>query len=291
MSAGFKRQDTDGTHRTRFLYHFGAVKLAIRFSIKCDLMRIVLTENRDSMGAWVAAEAAQELRRVIAATGTANLLVATGASQFEVLGALVAQPDIDWPRVHGFHLDEYAGLSNQHPASFCRYLRERFVERVPLASFLYLNGEKNPEQMIAEASQAISEVTIDVALVGVGENGHLAFNDPPADFKTESPYLIVNLDEACRRQQVGEGWFASLDDVPTRAISISVRQILKSKRIFCSVPDERKASAISAMLSGPVSPDVPASILRQHDAATLIVDTAAASKLDSATLADVERVA
>lgn len=254
-------------------------------------MHVVLTENRESMGRWVAARAADDLRRTIAERGYANLLVATGASQFEVLESLVAQPGVEWMRVHGFHLDEYAGLPDSHPASFCRYLRERLVERVPLASFLYLRGDRNPQDMIAEASRVLSGLTIDVALVGVGENGHLAFNDPPADFATEQPYLLVTLDEACRKQQVGEGWFDSLDEVPTQAISMSVRQIMKSQRIYCSVPDERKSTAISAMLTGPITPDVPASILRNHEDAVLIIDRAAASQLDEEQLREAEHVA
>ena len=243
------------------------------------------------MGTWVASHAADDLRRTIASAGRANLLVATGASQFEVLNTLVGQPDIDWSKVHAFHLDEYVGLSDQHPASFCRYLRERFVEKVPLASFLYLNGAQDAQATVANASSEISSLVIDVALVGVGENGHLAFNDPPADFETSAPYLIVELDHACRMQQVGEGWFASLDDVPTHAISMSVRQIMKSRKIYCSVPDERKAEAIAGMMAGEVRPELPASILREHHSAYLIIDKAAASQLDSQTLATAEHVA
>ncbi len=253
-------------------------------------MQIVLTKDREAMGHWVATHAAEDLRCSISQSGRANLLVATGASQFEVLASLVAQPEIDWSRVHAFHLDEYVGLSGEHPASFCRYLRERFVSKVPLASFLYLNGERDPQAMIAEASRSISEGTIDVALVGVGENGHLAFNDPPADFATEQPYLIVELDEACRRQQVGEGWFTSLDQVPKRAMSMSVRQIMKSRKIYCSVPDERKAAAIAAMLVGDITPELPASILRNHQHAVLIIDEAAAIRLDESELAKVQRI-
>lgn len=254
-------------------------------------MRIVVVKDRPALGRWVAPRAAQALREVIAQQGQAHLLVATGSSQFEVLSELAAQPDIAWDRVHGFHLDEYVGLGDDHPASFCRYLRERFVEKVPLASFLYLNGLREPGEMTREASAAISQITIDVALVGVGENGHLAFNDPPADFVTEHPYIVVQLDEACRQQQVGEGWFAGMDDVPTQAMSMSVQQILKSKQIFCSVPDERKADAIAAMLSGEITPSVPASILREHANTTLVLDEAAASRVQGEALAAMERVA
>jgi glucosamine-6-phosphate deaminase len=254
-------------------------------------MRTVLTDNHEAMGAWVAQNAGDRLRDRIAEAGQAYLLVATGASQFEVLRALVAQPGIDWSCVHGFHLDEYAGLSSDHPASFCRYLRERFVEQVPVASFLYLDGSRNPQEMIAEASQAIADITIDVALVGVGENGHLAFNDPPADFETAKPYLLVELDEPCRRQQVGEGWFPTLADVPRQAISMSIKQILKSRVIYCSVPDTRKADAIATMLSGPISPMLPASILREHRSAVLVLDRAAASKLTPEQMMEFEVIA
>lgn len=253
-------------------------------------MHTVLTNDRDAMGQWVASHAADDLRQTITNSGRANLLVATGASQFEVLSSLVTQPDIDWSKVDAFHLDEYVGLSDEHPASFCRYLRERFVNQVPLASFLYLNGERDPRWMIEEASRVIGHLTIDVALVGVGENAHLAFNDPPADFDTDQPYLIVELDDACRQQQVGEGWFASLEDVPKQAISMSVRQIMKSRKIYCSVPDERKSTAIAAMLSGPITPNVPASILRNHAQATLVIDNAAASQLSEMQLAEIQRV-
>ena len=170
------------------------------------------------MGAWVAEHAAADLRQVIKTQGQANIVVATGASQFEVLGGLVKQPDIDWSRVHGFHLDEYIGLSSDHPASFCRYLKERFVDQVPLAEFHYLRGDEDPQATIARVGGLLKQ--IDIALVGIGENGHLAFNDPPADFATADPYLIVELDELCRRQQVGEGWFGLLDEVPTQAITM-----------------------------------------------------------------------
>lgn len=242
-------------------------------------MKTIVTATPNEMGRYVAEHAAADLKAAIAQQGKASLIVATGASQFEVLSQLIEQPGVDWTRVDGFHLDEYIGIGRDHPASFCRYLQERFVDRVPLASFHYLDGQADAEQTVQDASEQISKVTVDVALVGIGENGHLAFNDPPADFQTEKPYLIVTLDEPCRLQQVGEGWFDSLSDVPTHAISMSVRQIMKSKKIYCSVPDERKADAVRATLCDPVDPKIPASILRQHDQATLIVDDAAASAL------------
>ncbi|MCH5373834.1 MAG: glucosamine-6-phosphate deaminase [Planctomycetes bacterium] len=253
-------------------------------------MRTILTSDRDAMGSWVAQHAAIDLRQAIEAHGTANLVVATGSSQFEVLRELVRQPDIDWSSVRGFHLDEYVGLSREHGASFCRYLKERFVDQVPLAEFHYLRGDADPAETISRVGKLVRDARLDRALVGIGENGHLAFNDPPADFETEEPYLLVELDEPCRMQQVGEGWFESLDDVPTHAISMSVRQILKAAKIYCSVPDQRKADAVRNTLEGPVTPEVPASILRTHDAAILVIDQAAASELKPETLASVEKV-
>ena len=253
-------------------------------------MHTILTSNREAMGRWVAEHAAADLRTAIREHGSANLVVATGASQFEVLQELVRQPDLDWSLVHGFHLDEYVGLSSDHGASFCRYLKERFVDHVPLAEFHYLRGDANPAETISKIGERIRQSRVDLALVGIGENGHLAFNDPPADFDTEEPYLIVELDEPCRMQQVGEGWFESLNDVPTHAISMSVRQILKSAKIYCSVPDQRKAEAVRNTLEGPITQEVPASILRTHDSATLVIDEAAAAELSAETLGSLERV-
>lgn len=246
-------------------------------------MRKMVFETRSELGAAAGQLAADALRSAIAENGEARLVVATGASQFETLASLVAEPNIDWSRVTGFHLDEYLGLSATHPASFRRYLRERFVEHVPLREFHYVDGEAaGAEAECARLGQLISARPIDVALIGVGENGHIAFNDPPANFETEAPYIVVELDEACRRQQLGEGWFATLDDVPQRAISMSVRQILKSKTIVCSVPDRRKAEAVKNAVEGPLTPEVPASILRQHPDLTLLLDEPSASLLTRA---------
>lgn len=253
-------------------------------------MRTILTADAKAMGQWVGEHAAEDLRQAIAKHGEANIVVATGASQFEVLQALVQQGGIDWSKVHGFHLDEYVGISTDHGASFCRYLKERFVDHLNLASFHYLRGDADPTETIGEIGGRLSQTRIDLALVGIGENGHLAFNDPPADFETEKPYLLVELDEPCRMQQVGEGWFDSLADVPTHAISMSVRQILKSAKIYCSVPDARKAAAVRGTLEDSVSPEIPASILREHQDAILVIDQAAASQLGDKTRASLEQV-
>lgn len=253
-------------------------------------MKSILASDADAMGQWVAERAAGNLRQAISDHGSAAIVVATGASQFTVLENLIHQPDIDWSVVHGFHLDEYIGLSMDHPASFCKYLKERFVDHVGLADFQYLHGDQDPEETIERVGELLSRTAIDLALVGIGENGHLAFNDPPADFETRAPYLIVELDQPCRLQQVGEGWFDSLADVPTHAISMSVSQIMSAKRIYCSVPDARKADAVRRTLEDPITPDIPASILRKHDQAVLVIDQAAASDVSDASRLAMETV-
>lgn len=242
-------------------------------------MQTIITKDASAMGAYAAFQAAEQLRTKLSNSPGVNLVIATGASQFEVLANLIEQPGIDWSRVTGFHLDEYVGLAADHPASFCGYLRERFVERVPLADFHYLVGDRDPSQTIRSVGNRLRDSRIDLLLCGIGENGHLAFNDPPADFETTEPYLIVELDEPCRQQQVGEGWFDSLDQVPSHAMSMSVNQIMKADRIICSVPDNRKAKAVRRTLLDDISPSIPASILRDHPDATLVIDEAAAVDL------------
>jgi glucosamine-6-phosphate deaminase len=240
-------------------------------------MKIIITENKLELGKQAAQKGAEIIRKAIAERGEANIIVATGASQFEMLAELVKE-NIDWNVVTGFHLDEYIGIDETHPASFRKYLKERFVSLVPLKEFHYVNGN-DAEKECKRLGEIISQHPIDVAFVGIGENGHLAFNDPPADFETEEPYIVVNLDDDCRKQQLGEGWFPTFDDVPRQAISMSIKQIMKSKHIICSVPDERKAEAVKNTVKGKVSPLVPASVLQQHKAAWLFLDQAAASVL------------
>jgi glucosamine-6-phosphate deaminase len=237
--------------------------------------------TKAEMALAAAALAGDRLRGLLAQQPRVRLLAATGASQIEFLDRLTAQPDIDWKRVELFHLDEYVGLSIDHPASFARYIKQRIVDRVGIIHFHLLQGDRDPHEVAAEAGRAIAAAPIDLAFVGIGENGHLAFNDPPADFEIEDPYLIVQLDQACRQQQVGEGWFAMLDDVPRQAISISIHQLLKTREILCIVPDERKAQAVRACLVGPVSPETPASILRIHPSTTIFLDNASASALST----------
>jgi glucosamine-6-phosphate deaminase len=244
-------------------------------------MKHIVHPAKDQSGAQAAKDGAIAIRQAIAEKGSARIIVATGASQFEMLSALIKEPDIAWDKVTAFHLDEYVGIPITHKASFRLYLWERFVSQLPLplASFTYLNGETDPHGQCKIAGELVSAAPIDVAFVGIGENGHLAFNDPPADFETEEPYLVVNLDDACRKQQLGEGWFPTFDDVPTQAISMSVKQIMKTRTIICTVPDERKSLAVKNTIQGRVTPDVPASILQQHSDTTIYLDEPAASKL------------
>jgi glucosamine-6-phosphate deaminase len=239
------------------------------------------------MSRAAARQAAEGLRQAISERGLARIIAATGASQFEFLDALTSADDIHWPRVEMFHLDEYVGLPIQHPASFRKYLLERLIHKVGLTRYHLLDGEGDAARAAERVGRELAREPIDLAFVGIGENGHLAFNDPPADFDTEVPYLVVTLDEACRRQQVGEGWFAALADVPARAISMSVRQILKAREIICIVPDARKAAAVSACVEGDISPMAPASILRTHDNTTLYLDRESASLLRQATRGEI----
>lgn len=234
-------------------------------------MEIIISDHKEEFGEKAATRGAELICKAISEKGEANIIVATGASQFEMLNELV-NADIDWSKVTGFHLDEYIGISDMHPASFRKYLKERLVDKVSLKEFYYVNGEDDPARECARLGELISKYPIDVAFIGIGENAHLAFNDPPADFETDKAFLAVNLDEACRKQQLGEGWFATLDEVPGKAISMSVKQILKSKAIICSVPDTRKAKAVKNTLEGSVTPDVPSSILQQHNAVWLYLD-------------------
>lgn len=245
-------------------------------------MNIKISETRPENGRIAAEYGAQLLRDVLKKNGKASIILATGASQFEMLESLYQAENIDWHKVTIFHLDEYVGLPIEHPASFRGYLWQRFVSHlpVPLAAFHYVEGDAtDAEAECKRLSQIISGHTIDIAFIGIGENGHLAFNDPPADFDTDEPFLVVNLDDKCRQQQLGEGWFPDFDSVPSRAITMSIRRIMLSKAIICTVPDERKAEAVSGAIDGPLTNMVPASILRQHPNCTLFLDKPAAKLL------------
>ena len=242
-------------------------------------MNIKILDTKLELGQSAARDAAKIINQAIEERDAAYVIAATGASQFEFLDAL-AQEQIDWTKVVFFHLDEYVGLPESHPASFRRYLKERVVSRIHPRTFHFLNGEAGDVyKECRRVGDLIAQQTIDVAFVGIGENGHLAFNDPPADFETEAPYIVVNLDDACRQQQVGEGWFKSLDEVPAQAISMSIKQILKSRNVLCIVPDERKAEAVRATVELEVSTLRPASILQQHEHVTLYLDRNSSSRL------------
>jgi glucosamine-6-phosphate deaminase len=225
-----------------------------------------------ALGAAAAEHALAALRSIQQMKGDARIVAATGAAQFHFLDALTAGPGVDWSRVEMFHLDEYIGIPADHPASFRRFLQERLIRPTGMTRVHLLDGDADPEAVCASVGRELRSAPIDVAFVGIGENGHLAFNDPPADFLTERPYIVVTLDDVCRRQQVGEGWFKSLAEVPRRAISMSVRQILAAREIICIVPEARKAEALTTSLTSPVSPSVPASILRTHPRVTFYVD-------------------
>ena len=253
-------------------------------------MYVKIARDSQGVGNFSGSLAAEHLRELLQKQPRVRLVVATGSSQFEVLENLTSAEGIDWPRVDGFHLDEYLGLDRAHPASFYGYLAKRFVDLVPIGSFHFLDGKSDAKEVIASATKLWSEGPIDLALIGIGENAHLAFNDPPADFQTTKAYHVVTLDEACRLQQVGEGWFPHLDYCPTQAISMTVHAILQSRKIICSVPDGRKANAVALTCDGPISPMVPASILRQHDDVTLVLDDSSAANLSQDSIRQAQRV-
>lgn len=243
-------------------------------------MEVKVLKDPGELGKSAGIAAGKLIRQAIIQKNNANIILATGTSQFETLNQLIKEKEIDWSKVVMFHLDEYIGLSEFAPASFRKYLKERFLAHVPPLKAAYLvNGEADAQAECNRLGELIQQHPIDVALVGVGENGHLAFNDPPANFSIEAPYIIVNLDEQCRKQQLGEGWFESLEEVPRMAISMSVKQIMKSKHILCSVPDERKARAVKNCLIHPVNNLCPASILQSHHNCTFFLDKFSASLL------------
>ncbi|TWT92454.1 Glucosamine-6-phosphate deaminase 1 [Botrimarina colliarenosi] len=248
-------------------------------------MELSIFEDKRQAGTAAAVEGARLIREALASKGHAAIVVATGASQFDMLDRLVAEPEIDWSCVTVFHLDEYVGLPVTHPASFRLYLWQRFISRLPLppAAYHFLDGQAAPKSECARVASLIQQHRIDVAFVGIGENSHLAFNDPPADFDTEAPFLEVELDEGCRLQQLNEGWFPSLAQVPRQALTMSIRQIMKSDAVICTVPDARKARAVRAAFEGEVSPDAPASILQKHPHVQVYLDRSAGSLLSPAT--------
>ncbi len=244
-------------------------------------MQLRLIDDPAEMARTAAEDGAEVLREALRRRPRATVIVATGMSQIAMLHVLVRAPDIDWSRVSVFHLDEYIDLPQTHPASFRRYLRERFLAHLPVQpEFVPVNGDApDLAAELRRLNHLLKGRQVDLCFAGVGENGHLAFNDPPADFAVDDPYITVDLDDTCRRQQSGEGWFASLDDVPQRAISMSIRQIMRSQCLLLTVPELRKAKALQCVVEGPVDPACPASIIQRHKNCTVYVDAAASSAL------------
>ncbi|MGN6802580.1 MAG: glucosamine-6-phosphate deaminase [Ginsengibacter sp.] len=245
-------------------------------------MNIEIKQDEQQAGKAAGKLAASFIREAIERKGNATIILATGSSQFEVLNELTNENGIDWKKVTMFHLDEYIGLQEKHKAGFRKYLKERFVEKVPpLGKANFINGNAQTKKECERLSELIQRSPVDVALVGIGENGHLAFNDPPADFETKQPYIVVDLDQKCRQQQVNEGWFSSIEEVPKQAISMSIQKIMLSKKIICTVPGKRKAEAVKCTVEGTVSNLCPASILQNHPNCYLFIDEDAASLLEN----------
>jgi glucosamine-6-phosphate deaminase len=245
-------------------------------------MVLKVFNDKIALARSAAEQASTAIRHAIQDHGQARLIAATATSQLEFLDALTKAPDIDWQRVEVFHLDEYIGLPITHPGSFRKMLLEQLIQKTGVTRYHLLDGDADPAEVVRRVGAALASAPVDIVFVGIGENGHLAFNDPPADFQTTDPYLVVNLDEACRLQQVGEAWFADISQVPTQAISMSVRQILKAKEILAVAPDTRKAKAVKACFEGEISPMAPASILRTHPNTTIYLDTNSAALLTTA---------
>lgn len=240
-------------------------------------MKVKVFENSQLLGRAAAKHAAQVLREVIARGEQPRLLLSTGASQFTFFEHFVKE-DVDWSRVEMFHLDEYVGISPEHPASFQKYLKERFVDVVHPGKYHFISGKEDPEKTIAALSELLKERTVDLGLIGIGENGHIAFNDPPADFEDDSAYKVVTLADSCIEQQIHEGWFETPDEAFRQAISMTCKKIMECKTIICAVPYKVKAQAIKDTLALDVTPMVPATLLKQHPDVTVYCD------LDSASL-------
>jgi|SRR5579864_9161617 len=248
-------------------------------------MLLKIFENATLLAQTAADQARATIRSAIAERGGARIILATGTSQFAFLEALTSATGIDWPKVEAFHLDEYVGIPTTHPASFRKILLERVVRKTGLQFHPIEADAPNLDTAVREIGKQLTSAPVDLAFIGIGENGHIAFNDPPADFEIDEAYKIVELDEACRRQQVGEGWFSDISEVPARAISMTPRQILKARQIITVVPDLRKAQAVKAAVEREITPMIPASILRRHPDATVYLDYDSASLLSPATRA------
>jgi len=247
-------------------------------------------KDLSTLACAAADETAAAIRKALAERDHCRIVLATGTSQFAFLDALTNIAGLEWSKIEAFHLDEYVGMSITHPASFRKILLERVINKVGISKYWFIQGDA-PDLAVAidEVGQQLTSARIDLAFVGIGENGHIAFNDPPADFETEEPYIVVELDEACRRQQVGEGWFTDISKVPRQAISMSVRQIMKARQIIAVVPDRRKAPAVKLCLEGEISPWAPGSILRRHENTTVYLDEESAGLLSAGLRGALER--
>ena len=238
-------------------------------------MEIRICKDRYELGKSAARLVAQTINETIAEKGGARIALSTGASQFDTLACLIKE-NVDWSKVEMFHLDEYVELPESHIASFRKYLKEKFTSKVKLKAAYFVDGTEENRKALCKK---ISESPIDIGLIGIGENAHIAFNDPPADFDTEEPYIVVNLNDTCKKQQVGEGWFECADDVPKQAVSMSVKQIMKCRKIVSCVPYAVKADAVQKTLSGELSNQIPATILKTHNDFTLYIDSESSEKL------------
>ena len=249
------------------------------------MMKLSISRTSDEMGRKAAEKTAALIRQTVSEQGEARILVSTGQSQFEFFEALI-QMDIPWDKVEIFHLDEYVGLPVTHGASFRKYLKERFIDKIGSARMNYIDGEGDTDKVIADITARIQEKPVDIGIIGIGENAHIAFNDPPADFETTASYHVVELDERCRRQQVGEGWFAAIEDVPRYAISATVSRIMACRYIISVVPHKVKAAAIQKTLeTDGVTEAIPATKMREHGNWYLYLDEDSASLLGEGTKA------
>ena len=240
-------------------------------------MKIIISDTSAQLGIDSAKGVADYLKSVIAKNGYARIVVSTGASQLPMFENLI-RSSVDWSKVEMFHLDEYVNLPETHPASFRKYLKERFVSRVPLMGAYFVDG--TPEGIKALSAKLV-EKEVDLGIIGIGENGHIAFNDPPADFDTRESYITVNLDSRCRAQQVGEGWFASAEEVPAQAVSMTPYRIMQCKKIISVVPYAVKADAVKKTLTCGVSPNVPATLMKTHPDWELYLDKESAGAVIS----------
>jgi glucosamine-6-phosphate deaminase len=253
----------------------------VNYSFQADQLHVRIYEEKSEMGLAAANFVATHIQDAIEQKGTANLILATGASQFSLIEAL-NKKEIEWKKVTVVHLDEYKGISDQHPASFRKYLKERILNSVKPGKVYLINGDAaNLEEEIAEYEKHLKAHPIDIACIGIGENGHIAFNDPPvADFDDPKWVKVVELDHACRMQQLGEGWFPSFDDVPKEAVTLTISAIMSCKTICCVVPDERKSVAVHNTIYNEISTECPATILRKHPDTVLFLDMPASCKIE-----------